>query len=45
MELSDAKNITEGDTVTEPVKMVETQCKGLSNPALVLGNSDMIMPF
>uniref|UniRef100_A0A8B9NZF5 Zinc finger protein 638 n=1 Tax=Accipiter nisus TaxID=211598 RepID=A0A8B9NZF5_9AVES len=36
MELSDAKNITEGDTVTEPVKMVETQCKGLSNPALVL---------
>lgn len=43
--LSDPKNITEGDGVIEPVKTVETQSKGVTNPAPVLGNSDTIMPF
>ncbi|XP_059674174.1 zinc finger protein 638 [Gavia stellata] len=34
--LSDPKNITEGDGVTEPVKTVETQSKAVTNPAPVL---------
>ena len=43
--LSDPKNIAEGDRLTEPVKTVEAQSKGVTNPAPVLGNSDPIMPF
>ncbi|KAM6206180.1 zinc finger protein 638 isoform 2-T2 [Sarcoramphus papa] len=34
--LSDPKNIAEGDRLTEPVKMVEAQSKGVTNPAPVL---------
>ncbi|KAM9286696.1 zinc finger protein 638 isoform 2-T2 [Cariama cristata] len=34
--LSDPKNITEGDRVIEPVMTVETQSKGVTNPAALL---------
>lgn len=43
--LSDSKNTAEGDRVTEPVKTVETQSRGVTNPAPALGNSATIMPF
>ncbi|XP_009319174.1 PREDICTED: zinc finger protein 638 [Pygoscelis adeliae] len=35
-ELSDSKNTAEGDRVTEPVKTVETQSRGVTNPAPAL---------
>ncbi|XP_076191732.1 zinc finger protein 638 isoform X4 [Aptenodytes patagonicus] len=34
--LSDSKNTAEGDRVTEPVKTVETQSRGVTNPAPAL---------
>ncbi|XP_010285398.1 PREDICTED: zinc finger protein 638, partial [Phaethon lepturus] len=34
--LSDSKSVSEGDKVTEPVKTVETQSEGVTNPVSVL---------
>ncbi|XP_032041947.1 zinc finger protein 638 isoform X2 [Aythya fuligula] len=36
VELSDPKSVTEGDKVTEAVKVVETPTKGIDNPASLL---------